>query len=81
LHLQGHSTNFRGGNVSINAFSLFGIQPRLSLTPFSDITATGATDALSGTIDVNTAKIDPSSGLVVLPINVVDSSHNLYPDH
>jgi filamentous hemagglutinin family protein len=72
--ISANSEDFRGGNVSIDAASLFGIQPRLSATPFSDITATGATSALSGTIDVTTAGIDPTSGLVELPTELVDSS-------
>lgn len=73
-NISANSEDFRGGNVSINAFSLFGIQPRPQPTPSSDITATGATDALSGTIDITTAGIDPTSGLVELLINVVDLS-------
>ncbi|NMF62671.1 two-partner secretion domain-containing protein [Brasilonema octagenarum] len=73
-NISANSQDFRGGNVSINAFSLFGIQPRPQLTPSSDITATGATDALNGTIDITRAEIDPTSGLVELPINLVDLS-------
>jgi filamentous hemagglutinin family protein len=73
-NISANSDEFRGGNVSINAYSIFGIQPRPQLTPLSDITATGATSALSGTIDVTTAGIDPTSGLVSLPTDVVDSS-------
>ncbi|QDL06793.1 hypothetical protein DP113_01730 [Brasilonema octagenarum UFV-E1] len=73
-NISANSQDFRGGNVRINAFSLFGIQPRPQLTPSSDITATGATDALSGTIDITRAEIDPTSGLVELPINLVDLS-------
>ncbi len=73
-NISANSEDFRGGNVSINAYSIFGIQPRLIPTPLSDITATGATSALSGTIDVTTAKIDPTSGLVQLPTDLVDLS-------
>ena len=73
-NISANSENFRGGNVSINAFSIYGIQPRPNATPLSDITATGATSALGGTIDVTTAGIDPTSGLVELPIDLVDSA-------
>ncbi|MBW4625933.1 MAG: filamentous hemagglutinin N-terminal domain-containing protein [Brasilonema octagenarum HA4186-MV1] len=73
-NISANSQDFRGGNVSINAFSLFGIQPRPQLTPSSDITATGATDALNGTIDITRAEIDPTSGLVQLPTDLVDLS-------
>ena len=73
-NISANSEDFRGGNVSIKAFSIYGIQSRLIATPLSDITATGATAALSGTIDVITAGIDPTSGLVELPTDLVDSS-------
>ncbi|MEH1930052.1 two-partner secretion domain-containing protein [Nostoc sp.] len=73
-NISANSEDFRGGNVRINAFSIFGIQPSLVSTPLSDITATGATSALSGTTDVSTAGIDPTSGLVALPTDFVDRS-------
>ncbi|MBD2520544.1 filamentous hemagglutinin N-terminal domain-containing protein [Nostoc sp. FACHB-973] len=73
-NISANSEDFRGGNVRINAFSIFGIQPSLVSTPFSDITATGATFALNGTTNVNTAGIDPTSGLVALPTDFVDRS-------
>ncbi|MBI4784868.1 MAG: filamentous hemagglutinin N-terminal domain-containing protein [Oscillatoriophycideae cyanobacterium NC_groundwater_1537_Pr4_S-0.65um_50_18] len=73
-NISANSEDFRGGNVSINAFAIYGIQPRPNATPLSDITATGATSALSGTIDVTTAGLDPTSGLVALPNILVDSS-------
>ncbi|MBW4470545.1 MAG: filamentous hemagglutinin N-terminal domain-containing protein [Stenomitos rutilans HA7619-LM2] len=71
-NISANSEDFRGGNVRIHAFSLFGIQPSPVSTPLSDITATGATSALSGTIDVITAGIDPTSGLVQLPTDPVE---------
>jgi filamentous hemagglutinin family protein len=73
-NISANSEDFRGGNVGIKAFSIYGIQPRLSPTRLSDITATGATLALSGTIEVTTADLDPTSGLVALPTDLVDSS-------
>lgn len=69
-NISANSEDFRGGNVSINAFSLFGPQPSLVSTPLSDITSTGATSALSGTIDVTLTGIDPTSGLVALPTDL-----------
>jgi filamentous hemagglutinin family protein len=71
-NISANSEDFRGGNVSINAFSIFGIQPSLVSTPLSDITATGATSALPGTIEVTTAGIDPTAGLLQLPTDVID---------
>ena len=73
-NISANSRNFRGGNVSLNAYSIFGIQPRLIPTPLSDITATGATSALAGTLDVTTAAIDPTAGLVALPTDFVNAS-------
>jgi large exoprotein involved in heme utilization and adhesion len=73
-NISANSRDFRGGNVNINAYSLFGIQPRLIPTPTSDITATGATSALLGTLDVTTARVDPTAGLVALPTDLVDAS-------
>jgi filamentous hemagglutinin family protein len=73
-NISANSEDFRGGNVSINAFSIFGIRPSLVSTSLSDITATGATSALPGTIDVTIAGLDPTSGLVVLPTDLVDAS-------
>jgi large exoprotein involved in heme utilization and adhesion len=71
-NISANSEDFRGGNVSINAFSIFGIQPSLVSTPLSDITATGATTALAGTIDITTAGFDPTAGLVALPTDLAD---------
>jgi filamentous hemagglutinin family protein len=73
-NISANSENFRGGNVRINAVSIFGIEPRLTPTPLSGITATGATTTLSGTIDVITTGIDPTSGLVALPTDLADAS-------
>ncbi|MEH2153267.1 two-partner secretion domain-containing protein [Nostoc sp.] len=73
-NISANSEDFRGGNVRINAFSIFGIQPSLVSTLLSDITATGATSTLNGTTNVNTAGIDPTSGLIALPTDFVDRS-------
>jgi large exoprotein involved in heme utilization and adhesion len=73
-NISANSRDFRGGNVSINAYSIFGIQPRPQLTSWSDITATGATSALAGTLDVTTPAIDPTAGLVALPTDFVNAS-------
>ncbi|MBW4692097.1 MAG: filamentous hemagglutinin N-terminal domain-containing protein [Lyngbya sp. HA4199-MV5] len=73
-NISANSEDFRGGNVRINAFSIFGIRPSPVSTPLSDITATGATAALPGTIDVITSGFDPTAGLVALPTDLVDSS-------
>ncbi|EKU99209.1 filamentous hemagglutinin family N-terminal domain protein [Leptolyngbya sp. PCC 7375] len=56
----------KGGNINISAQALFGIQPRETLTPLSDITASSEF-GVSGTIQVNDLNLDPNSGLVELP--------------
>lgn len=73
-NISANSEDFRGGNVNIEAIALYGIQPSLVSTPLSDITATGATSALPGIVDVTTATIDPTAGLVALPTDVADAS-------
>jgi filamentous hemagglutinin family protein len=72
--ISANSRDFRGGNVRITADSIYGIQPRSTPTSLNDITATGATTALSGTIDVTTLDLDPTSSLFLLPIDLIDTS-------
>jgi large exoprotein involved in heme utilization and adhesion len=73
-NISANSEDFRGGNVRINAVSIYGIQPRSISTPLSDITATGATATLGGTLVVTTAGLDPTAGLVALPTDLVEAS-------
>ncbi|MEH2290087.1 two-partner secretion domain-containing protein [Nostoc sp.] len=77
--IRADSANFRGGNVTIkNIAGIFGIQSRIepSLNT-SDITATGATPDLSGNIEITRPDVDPSNGLVELPVNLVDASRQI----
>ncbi|HAX80431.1 MAG TPA: hypothetical protein DCY88_32495 [Cyanobacteria bacterium UBA11372] len=69
--ISANSRDARGGNVTINSSAIFGTQLRDENTPFSDITATGA-NSQSGTVQINTPDVDPSSGLIELPVNLVD---------
>ncbi|MEH2124016.1 two-partner secretion domain-containing protein [Nostoc sp.] len=72
------SDDFRGGNVRINTKGIFGLQFRDILSPnTSDITATGATRELSGNVQITTPDIDPTRGLVELPVNLVDASRQI----
>ncbi|QDL07389.1 hypothetical protein DP113_05215 [Brasilonema octagenarum UFV-E1] len=71
--ISANSANFRGGNVRINATGIFGTQFRNASTPNSDITATGGSPELSGTVQINTPEIDLNSGLVNLPSVPVDT--------
>ncbi|MBM0744406.1 filamentous hemagglutinin N-terminal domain-containing protein [Phormidium sp. CLA17] len=73
-NISANSEDFRGGNIRINAVGIYGIQSRPFPTPLSDITATGANSALSGTINIILTGIDPNSGLLQLSTDLVDSS-------
>ncbi len=55
-----------GGRVDIQAFGIYGIQPRQFPTLFSDITASSEF-GVNGTVELNTPDIDPNSGLLELP--------------
>jgi filamentous hemagglutinin family protein len=73
----------KGGKITINATSLFGIELRdtqedpLTL-PTNDITAISIQDpSLSGVVQINTPDVDPSSGLVELPTNLVDIARQI----
>jgi filamentous hemagglutinin family protein len=72
--ISANSQDFRGGNVRIKTQSIFGIQVRdVASDSTSDITATGSSRELSGTIELNTPGIDLNSGLVELPSIPVDT--------
>ena len=66
-----------GGNVNITAQGIFGAQVQQQLTPQSDITATGGTPALSGSIQINTPNLDPAATIVQLPENFADPSNQI----
>ncbi|MEB3885167.1 S-layer family protein [Lyngbya sp. CCY1209] len=65
----------RGGRVSISARGVFGTAFRSEETPASDITATSELGAeFSGAVEISSPEIDPNSGLVTLPTEVIDPS-------
>jgi filamentous hemagglutinin family protein len=70
--ITANSEDFRGGNVTVRASGIFGIEFREQLTPLSDITATGVSE---GIVNIITPGIDPSRGLAELPTDVVDVSN------
>jgi large exoprotein involved in heme utilization and adhesion len=72
--ISANSEDFRGGNVTVRASGIFGIEFREQLTPLSDITATGVSEEFSGTVDIITPGIDPARGLAELPTEVVDAT-------
>jgi filamentous hemagglutinin family protein len=72
--IRSDSGDSRGGNVTINASGLFGTQFRNQATSESDITATGRTSELNGTVQINTPEVSLNSGLMQLPENIVDTT-------
>ncbi len=76
--IRADSAQSRGGNVFINARKIFGIQRRdVPSRLTSDITAKGATPELTGTVEISTPDVDPTNGLVELPVNLVDASRQI----
>ncbi len=66
----------RGGRVDITAQGIFGIEFRPNLTPLSDITASSEL-GINGVVTIRTPDLDPSRGLVKLPITPVDASRQV----
>lgn len=68
----------RGGNININAVSIFGLAQRPSTPPnnTNDIDASSQF-GLTGNITINTPDVDPSSGLVQLPNSFTDASQQI----
>ena len=71
--ISANSTDFRGGNVTINTTGLFGLQFQNASSNISGISATGANEQ-NGTVNINRPDVDPASGLIELPVNIVDHS-------
>ncbi|WP_335110949.1 S-layer family protein [Nostoc sp.] len=65
-----------GGNIQINTQGIFGLKYRNELTRENDITASSKF-GVNGTVDINNFGVDPSSGLVELPVNLTDSSQQI----
>ncbi|WP_158624062.1 beta strand repeat-containing protein, partial [Trichormus variabilis] len=61
-----------GGKININTNAIFGLELRPQLTPRSDITASSQF-GLAGDVQINTPDVDPTSGLIELPGNLVDA--------
>ncbi|OYD95804.1 hypothetical protein CDG76_12840 [Nostoc sp. 'Peltigera membranacea cyanobiont' 210A] len=66
----------RGGNINIKALNVLGIRRQEQQTPQSEITASSEL-GINGNIEITTPDIDPSSGLVELPVNLVDVSQQI----
>ncbi|BAZ10156.1 filamentous hemagglutinin outer membrane protein [Calothrix sp. NIES-4071] len=61
-----------GGNVTINAYGIFGIEFQKEQTSKSDITASSKF-GINGNVQINTPNVSPKNGLVSLPTVPVDT--------
>ena len=66
----------RGGNIEITTQGIFGLKYRDRITSENDITASSEF-GVNGTVQVNSLGLDPSSGLVKLDGDVIDSSRSI----
>ncbi len=66
----------QGGNISITTQGLFGLKYRDQQTLDNDITASSQF-GLSGTVEIATPGIDSNTGLVALPVDIVDPVRKL----
>ncbi|MBD2775470.1 S-layer family protein [Iningainema sp. BLCCT55] len=66
----------KGGRVDITTKGIFGLQSRNSPTPLSDITASSEL-GVAGIVQINTLDVDPTQGLVELPVNLVDATQQI----
>ncbi|MEM9121630.1 MAG: filamentous hemagglutinin N-terminal domain-containing protein [Cyanobacteria bacterium P01_F01_bin.56] len=65
-----------GGNINITTQGIFGLEFRETLTPGNDITASSQF-GVNGTVTVDSPEIDPDSGIVELPSELVDASDQI----
>ena len=75
--ISANSKNSRGGQVRINSQGIFGSQFQLEPTGNSDITASGGTSELTGSVEINAPSVEPTSGLVKLSVNFTDISEQI----
>lgn len=74
--IQANAVLGPGGNINITTQGVFGIEFRDELTEASDITASSQF-GVKGTVDIENLDIDPNSGLVELPLDLLDLSQQI----
>jgi filamentous hemagglutinin family protein len=74
--IKANALQGRGGNIKIGSQSVFGIQFRPQETPLSDITAS-STYGVSGAVEIKTPDVDPTQGLLDLPVQLADASNTI----
>ncbi len=65
-----------GGNINITTQGVFGIASRPAQTNLSDITASSEL-GIDGEVAIDNPDVDPSQGLVTLPVEVIDASNQI----
>jgi filamentous hemagglutinin family protein len=71
--ISANSVDSRGGQVFIKTESIFGTQPWYPPTLGGSITARGATRELNGTVQINAPEVDPTKGILELPVDVLNA--------
>ncbi|WP_458646419.1 two-partner secretion domain-containing protein [Nostoc sphaeroides] len=66
----------KGGNIQITTQGIFGLKYRTQLTSENDITASSQF-GVNGNVQITNPDVDPNSGLMQLPINLVDASQQI----
>ncbi|MEL7246600.1 MAG: S-layer family protein, partial [Cyanobacteria bacterium J06573_2] len=65
-----------GGNIDITTQGIFGLKFRQQSTDESDISASSQF-GVNGTVEINNFGIDPASGLVELPVDLINPSQKV----
>ncbi|MEH2247749.1 S-layer family protein [Nostoc sp.] len=66
----------KGGNIQISTQGIFGLKYRPRLTSENDITASSEF-GVNGNVQITSPDVDPNSGLIQLPGNLVDPSQQI----
>jgi large exoprotein involved in heme utilization and adhesion len=74
--ISANAVEGNGGQIDIITQGIFGLEFRDELTESSDITASSEF-GVNGTVAINNISIDPSSGLVELPVDLADGSQQI----
>jgi filamentous hemagglutinin family protein len=70
----------KGGNINITTQGVIGLEFRNTLTPRTDSTndiTASSQFSVNGTVKINNIGVDPNSGLVILPVDIVDPSQKI----
>ncbi len=69
-----------GGNINIITQGIIGLAFRNTLTPRTDLTndiTASSQFSVNGTVQINNIGVDPNSGLVNLPVDLADPTHQI----